>query len=631
MTPVPKPTGFLSQVPTTAEQQELIATVTDYLRNKGVSLDQLIANGGYPALDSDPRAQTIATVRQHTKKRSANGDAEPLPGILFNHGEDYFSFRYLCDPTDYPTDVNTQRSIKLATPSGRATRPFKPRCINWEVVPDNSKLRVAESALKAIALAVAGIPAIGLNGVYTWSKNRTLHPTLVLLFRSGKYVPVICFDANAHPGPKFNHEVAKAKASFARALYQEADVPLVLDEAVPYYRGQDQGIDDYLGRGLSHSELRQTELDYDGTPKAHSMSIVDDVTAITEVRRPLIQGLMDHGDATLFTGIAKKGKTKSVITMAVELAAGVEFLFGNPDLPIPAPVRVLLVLLEDRAGSYKERITATAASLGVALPSINANLRRLVLNKEDYPGGVDVLEKIKLELKVHPSDLVILDNYTVAEVWSGRLEPLGMSLVNKEYKKMERYTTLTRDFSTSLLLVAHSKKGAGKITEVADKGNSTATAVAAVDNIVAFDVFTSQMLPNADYLREISTALRNYPSTRFLVNIGGEGAVRFHGRPEDYNLTAIQAEYVQAVYKLAAERGDLRTYISAKLITIEVGGKKSDQTVRNALRSVIKKGWLLSREGRPGVDGSGYCLTERAITTLTESPVPTELKPKYAP
>lgn len=583
----------------------LFSRFEEYLSTRGVTPDQAIDNGLTPAFDSDERAQKIATVRQHAQARKEQG-LPPLPGILIEYTPSYHTFRYLCDEHDYPTqDVNKRdgKPVKIASPAGRGSLPFQPRCVHWDKLPKGTRVYVAESALKALALSLAGFPAIGLNGVYTWSKDKALHPELVALFAQHEWLPVIVFDANAHPGPRFNPKVAKAQSALARALYDECGVEVVHVLRLPYHGRRDQGVDDYLGRAevmsVAIAELAGMvyAVEPDGSPSMRVLGSDAFSRQDFQAAIPIIDNLIDRGESALLVSAPKCGKTRVALMMALSVANGGVNLFGCPDLRCHA-ARVLLVALEDKPGELHRNLERFAAAAGLRYPHPNL----LLVTEDDYPDGSFIETKLDQALKQYPDlSLVILDNHTKLELLAGRPEPDG-TLVQREYVKTKRYTDWCRKTNVASLVLFHAKKGSGSTSTIADKTNSTATAAGAMDNMIALD-FKKVEVEADKLLRRFTTQMRTHRSTDIMLSFDADG-VTYSGEPWEYDTTEKQMAYVITIYELGGEN------ITAKRIAEKLN--KPSSTVTNAIQPLIARGWVDSLPGPTG----GYSLTPRALKVV---------------
>lgn len=467
---------------------------------------------------------------------------------------------------------------------------------------------LCESALKALAMCAAGFPAIGLNGVYTWSKDKALHPELLKLFSANAWIPVIVFDANAHAGPQFNKRVAKAQQNLAIALYEEGCCDSVMVIKVPYHGRRDQGVDDLLGRAVAKADAIAAlsrsiySVEPDGAPSLVMNSSESFAKQEFKEAIPIISNLIDRGESALMVSAPKCGKTRVALVTALAVANGGVRLFEAPALECHA-CKVLLVALEDKPGEIHRNLTAFAAAAGLKYPHPNL----FIVTQDDYPEGSLIESKLDQVFKSHKDlGLVILDNHTKLELVAGRPEPDG-SLVQREYAKTKRYTDWCRQTNVAILVLFHAKKGSGSTSTIADKTNSTATAAGAMDNMIALD-FKKVECEADTRLRRFSTQMRTHRSTDIMLNFDEQG-VTYSGEPWDYEITPIQQQYIIAIREIALEKGE-GSVVSAKEMEAKLG--KSHSTITNAMQPLISRGWV---DGQRGING-GYSLTPRALKVV---------------
>ena len=468
---------------------------------------------------------------------------------------------------------------------------------------------IAESVVKAIVMCTMGFPTIGLGGVYTWSKEKSLHHDLVDAFTKHEWRPVIVFDANVHEGPQYNRKVGKAQQNLARAFYEECGCESVHVLKLPYHGRRDQGVDDYFGRAevksVAVAELAGMvyPVEPDGTPSMTVQS--SDVFSKREFDEaiPIVNNLIDMGESALLVSAPKCGKTRVALMVALSVANGSDGLFGCTEMRCHAG-RVLLVALEDKPGELHRNLSRFAAANGMTYPHPNL----LIVTEEDYPDGSHVESKLDQVFKQYPDlKLVILDNHTKLELLAGRPEPDG-SLVQREYVKTKRYTDWCRKTNVATLVLFHAKKGSGSTTTIADKTNSTATAAGAMDNMMALDF--KKVENEADKsLRRFSTQMRTHGTTDIMLNFGAEG-VSYAGEPWEYNLTDKQQEYLIGIFEIGRNKGGANIPVTAKELSDKLS--KPSSTVTNAIQAIIKRGWVDSIAGAKG----GYLLTPRALDVI---------------
>ena len=348
---------------------ELTTRFNEYFTGKGVTPEQAKANGIIPVYDDEPRAQAISTVYHHSRRRTAEGQPR-LPGFLIEYSTTFHTFRYLCPEEEYPVDVNTKRKIKLASPSGITPPIFQPQCLPETRLPAE-RVRICESAVKAIASTLAGDPALGQNGAGGGTKNKKLHH-YERMFRRFKWVPVITLDADAHSsGDCYNPQVGACQRELAVAFY-DIGVPEVLISAIPPYRKQKRGLDDYLGAGGRIEDLKEYRADEDGTASVEAMTMTELNEAALPPKIPLIEGFINRGEAATLTGPPKCGKSRVAQAMALSVATGGR-LFDSPLFQCHK-AEVLLFMMEDDKGDIRSNLQAFTESMGLTWPVAGIHL-----------------------------------------------------------------------------------------------------------------------------------------------------------------------------------------------------------------------------------------------------------------
>jgi len=143
--------------------------------------------------------------------------------------------------------------VKYSQPKGTEPRLYFPPNMNWKKILKDPSIAITftEGEKKAYAACKAGIPTIGLGGVWSF-KSKKLNKALIDDFKSivfkGRTI-YICFDNDA----KTNEDVMKAIRAFALELNnQEAKV---FNKPLPFNPYKKIGLDDYL--------LDKTKKDYD--------------------------------------------------------------------------------------------------------------------------------------------------------------------------------------------------------------------------------------------------------------------------------------------------------------------------------------------------------------------------------
>lgn len=154
-------------------------------------------------------------------------------------------YRYLVDTRDAIARQTAKKSLRYVGPSGEAPGAYYPPLVDWRAVIANTEqpVIITEGELKAACATLAGYPAIGLGGVWSFQAKKhhtTFLPELEEMTWDGRPVYII-FDSDARSNP----DVAAARNKLAkrlgerRALVHSVDLP-DLPEV------QKVGLDDYV-------------------------------------------------------------------------------------------------------------------------------------------------------------------------------------------------------------------------------------------------------------------------------------------------------------------------------------------------------------------------------------------------
>ena len=183
-----------------------------------------------------------------------NSRSVVAPALIFPH------FDRFGRPTEYnvarPSNPRTGKEgkdVKYEMPAGQGNRAyFPPLPIVWKALRTPGEMvLITEGSLKALASSQAGLPCIGLMGVWNWviggSDPKILTPDLAEIDWRGRIV-LIVFDFDRKRNPHVNH----AEAELARVLTEQgADVRILRlppGPRGPNGRPMKQAIDDFIRR-----------------------------------------------------------------------------------------------------------------------------------------------------------------------------------------------------------------------------------------------------------------------------------------------------------------------------------------------------------------------------------------------
>lgn len=175
---------------------------------------------------------------------------DPETGELmeFERDGEMFPFariRYLKPPRVRQGFGKKKKAQRYAQPNNSGVFPYFPMGtdIDWGAVLSDprQKIVITEGEKKALAGCMAGVPTVGLGGVFNFMDSGALLPALQRIRWKGKSV-YICFDSDAATNPHIL--TAEARLAEILALKMGAKVHLVrLPDASD---GSKQGIDDII-------------------------------------------------------------------------------------------------------------------------------------------------------------------------------------------------------------------------------------------------------------------------------------------------------------------------------------------------------------------------------------------------
>lgn len=217
----------------------------DDLARSGITPEQATALGMYP-VDSARKV--------HLSFARAKALAIPYFDHVTGEAQTYGDHHLPYVRVRYLEDVRTTdgRLLRYTQPAGSPVRVYFPRVTDWAAIRADYRVPIVitEGEKKAAAACLAGIPTIGLGGVYNFrdKKGSGLATDLLPYVTKGRLI-IIAYDSDAVRNP----QVAQAELALAGEIHRRfAGVRLarLTDTADERKRG----LDDYLATGL-RSEL----------------------------------------------------------------------------------------------------------------------------------------------------------------------------------------------------------------------------------------------------------------------------------------------------------------------------------------------------------------------------------------
>ncbi len=212
------------------------------LRGSGLSKATIAAAGIY----------TEHNAWKLTLKLNGSGGGEAVPAMVFPYRDRTGRLTdYACARPSKPRIRASGKVAKYEIPQGRGTRPYFPYGALSAINSPGRMLLITEGILKSLAATQAGVPCIGLMGVWNWvvgkSDPREMIPELAELDWQDRMV-AIAFDFDKERKP----EVNQAAAEFARVL-SEAGADVRILELPPGPLDSDgsptkQAVDDFIVR-----------------------------------------------------------------------------------------------------------------------------------------------------------------------------------------------------------------------------------------------------------------------------------------------------------------------------------------------------------------------------------------------
>jgi len=167
--------------------------------------------------------------------------------ITFKRGgeeEPFCRVRYLTTPPKVQS-FKKKKHLRYSQPKSSGVHPYFPTVedTDWVEIAENTDIPImlTEGEKKALAATLAGVPTIGLGGVYNFTHDGELLPMLDNIEWSGRTV-YICYDSDAVGNNKI--QAAEGRLSTELSLKRNASVFLVRLPDLP--GGAKMGVDDFI-------------------------------------------------------------------------------------------------------------------------------------------------------------------------------------------------------------------------------------------------------------------------------------------------------------------------------------------------------------------------------------------------
>jgi ABC-type oligopeptide transport system ATPase subunit len=185
---------------------------------------------------------------------------KPCPGIIipyidpwtddeleFERNKETLPFcrvRYF-EPERAKQTFKKKKAIRYGQPKSSGVHPYYPivDTLDWEEVADDPSIPIliTEGEKKSLAACIAGIPTIGLGGVFNFSHDGELLPEMEWIEWKGRTV-YLCYDSDA--ADNIQIQVAEGRLATELGTKRHANVFLVRLPELP--GGAKMGVDDFL-------------------------------------------------------------------------------------------------------------------------------------------------------------------------------------------------------------------------------------------------------------------------------------------------------------------------------------------------------------------------------------------------
>lgn len=337
------------------------------LARSGLTLEQAAADGMFPTDDARSVNPDFEAARAIIIYYEDN-DGMPLTFIRDGNPQLFCRARYLAPP-GFPLP----RGRKYDQPSNSGTPPYFPRCFDWRRA-DRGEIEscvLVEGEKKAVALCLAGIPAIATGGVWNFTDGSApLHPALAKIAERCKDL-YLAFDSDAADKPQI--QLAERRLAGQLALLGTR-IHIV---RIPRDGSEKVGADDYLvthgGAALCNLILATPALGEECGNSASS----DEITVAEILRREvvpveeLIPGWVERGIPNFIAGPGGVHKSRLAMQWGLCINAGASVWGLSAALEGLRAAKATLVFCaaEDDANELARRAQAISTALKLKSPS----------------------------------------------------------------------------------------------------------------------------------------------------------------------------------------------------------------------------------------------------------------------
>lgn len=160
--------------------------------------------------------------------------------MTYGAGKPFSRVRYLVEVTDRKGKV-----IRYGQPADSGCKAYFPPVVDWPTALSDVSwpIVITEGEKKSLALALQGVAAIGIGGVWNWRQDDELLPELAACAWDGRET-ILCYDSDAVT----NSQVRVAELTLAAELQRRGAVVRIC-RLEPAEDGTKRGADDYVAAG----------------------------------------------------------------------------------------------------------------------------------------------------------------------------------------------------------------------------------------------------------------------------------------------------------------------------------------------------------------------------------------------